>query len=685
MPIETPESTPLSNKRSVVDSTLRFGSHLFVNPEDTPETMRFCVGVLDNAGFKLIRLFVSWSLVQREPDNFSWRPITDIFDEAHNRGMKIVATLMSGSPPGWMKLTRGVHDSADLDDPGFSERSIEHVRTVVHKFRDHPALDSWILWNEPARQISTNNKYARKNFQKFIAARYGSDVAAYNAEHYVPITSFEEADPGNIATGEIAFVSHRTKVEWIAFTLHDLQEKLSELAREVRALDGVHPIHVNPHQLAKCMAEGGQSIWQEAEVVDFMGCSAHAAWHSVRFPRARYGTSIALFADLTRSATLHPDGHFWVTELQAGTTLMSGFVPLAASPQEARVWLWQAVAAGAKAVVYWCAHARTDGYEAGEWDLFDFHDRPTPRLETIGRTIRDIQPHLPLFSKATAPRPDVGILVSEAAHILDLVEGSGEDPRNPRNRQRGMDAVLGAYLIAADLSLEVGFYELGRLSKLSPASLPRILLAPSLTVIDEDNITYLEKAVATGCLLIGDGFFAWKDAYGRLAQSSYALADHLWGAVCSTYEALEEGYSFEIAPGDFQRGWFVRAMLNASDAKSVCFWPDGIAAFTRRQSGKGVACRIGTFFFQDYFAQPDAKMLAWFHKLTADHLDTTLRLANPSATLRLRRLQTGDGEFGILINSDNKAASGMLTFPNGRSTSITVPAQDARVILQSEF
>lgn len=667
-------------KNPNIDTTLRFGSHLFVNPEDTPEVMRACIAQLDKVGFKLIRLFMVWGLIEPEPGEYRWSPFAEIFDEAEARGMKVVPTLMSGQPPGWMGLTRGMQDIADLDDPAFVERSAAYLQGVVQKFRDHPALDSWILWNEPSREISATSPHAWEKYRKFIASLHGDNVAAYNATHFVPVTSFNEVIPERFPAGEISFISHRAKIEWLMFAMHDLQEKLALLASQVRVLDPAHPVHVNPHRVSQCLAQGGQSIWQEATVVDFMGCSAHPAWHSVRFPRARYGTSIAMFADLTRSATLHPDGYFWVTELQAGTTLLSAFEALAPSPEESRVWLWECVAAGAKGVVYWCANARTDGYEAGEWDLLDLHHQPTRRLELISKTVHEIEPYLARLSKAKPPKPDIGILISEAGGMLDLIEGTGDDPKNPRNQQRGMDAVCGAYLMAADLSLETRFYELERLSALPIDALPPILIAPSLTVVDVKTIEFLERAVRNGCLLIGDGFFGWKDPYGKLAREVYSSADNLWGARCSTYEAIDLGASYVADTERTFTGWFLRAILSPTTAETKATWTDRTPAVTCRRAGRGTAWRIGTFFFQRYFVDADPGVLNWLRDLVSPYLWPVTRLRRESQNLRLRRLAVEKGEFGVLINSGVKQETALLVSPDGRVIEVLVPAQNASIV-----
>lgn len=663
-----------------LDRSIRFGSQLFVNPEDTPETLRPCIAMLAKSGFTLIRLFLPWNQLEPRPGEYRWSPFDEVFDEAHASGIKIVATLMSCSPPGWMGLTNGLQEVANLDEPEFFAQSLGHLRAVVEHYRGHPALDSWILWNEPSRRLRPSHPATMQAFREFLERRYGGDLAAYSATHYQPAESFAAIKVPPLDEG--GFTSHRAKVEWLTFTMDNLRQKLAAMAAEVRRLDPLHPIHVNPHRVSQCLADDGQSIWQEASLVDFMGCSAHPAWHSVRFPRHRYPDSIAMYADMMRSCTPQPDGYFWVTELQGGTTLMSSFEPLLASPGETRVWLWEGIAAGAKAVVYWCAHGRTDGYEAGEWDLLDHYGQPSPQLMAISETIRQLTPHLPRLALASRPPADVGIIVSEASMMLDLVEGTDDNPQNPRNRQKSADAVSGAYLLAADLSLETNFYDLARLQATPLDTLPPVLIAPGLVVVDADTIAFLERVVRSGRLLVGDGFFAWKDASGRLAQELWPAADALWGAKCSGYEALgdQSGATTTVSA---LRGWFMRGRLAPTAGTFVAeSWTDAGAAIMERRVGRGLACRIGTTVFQHYLTHEDPVTLCWFESLVRSRLPAAPRLIERKPGVRLRRLQLGANHVVVLLNTASETREVRLNWPGHvwEQQEIRVPAQDAVVL-----
>ena len=682
-PTENSSLPPDSSSLASFDPAIRFGTHLFVNPEDTTDALASRVAVLAKAGFTLIRLFLPWSQLEPQPGILRWSPYPEVFDAAAAHGMKIVATLMSVSPPGWMRLTDGLQDVANLDDDTFFRRSLEHARTVVERFRGHPALDSWILWNEPSRQLYPHQPATWRAFQAYLERVYRGDIALYNALHFCPAASFAELLPPPAGAYETGFGSHRAKLEWLAFTVDNLQERLAALAALVREADPAHPIHVNPHRVSQCLADVGQSLWRQAETVDFMGCSAHPAWHSVRFPRARYGDSVAMFADLARSATLARDDYFWVTELQGGTTLLSAFEPLAPPPEEARLWLWQSVGAGARAVVYWCANARTDGYEAGEWDLLDALGQPSPRLAEITRTIRALGPDLPALARATPPAPDVGILVSEESALLDLVEGEGDSPQNPRNRQRGADAAAGAYLLAADLSLEVRFYDEARLRATPPDALPPILLAPGLTVVDPATVEHLRTAVEAGALLVADGFFGWKDRHGRLAAPLRAALAGLWGAECLGYEALDAAcLPPQTTAGETLPAWFAPALYAPTTARVAASWADGQPVGLRHPLGRGLAYRIGTHFFQRYLHEADPAARRWLGRLLHAHLPAATRLLDPPPGLRVRRLRAGEGEeeLCILINSGDRPADARLEAPDGEERTVSIGARQGMIV-----
>ena len=173
--------------------------------------------------------------------------------------------------------------------------------------------------------------------------------------------------------------------------------------------------------------------------------------------RDRLHQAVGLFADLAGSANKHPDGRFWVSELQSGPTLLSGVFPYEPSAADIRLWTWQSIASGAKAVVYWCFNSRRFGVEAGEWGLLDLRSNPTARLDAARETAETLARHDLLFAGSRPPAPDVYILWPRLSMLLGWRAGEGMDAKNPRNRNMAADAACGAYLMCSDLGLQPVF------------------------------------------------------------------------------------------------------------------------------------------------------------------------------------------------------------------------------------
>lgn len=623
---------------------IRVGAQLFVNRHDTAEYVESQVRLMAESGFTLLRVFLVWDHLEPSEGAWHWDVYDRVFSAAARHGVGVVATLMAVSPPGWMRLTQGLQDVGDLDEPELWTRSLGYVSRVVRRWHSSPALDSWILWNEPARVLSRHER-TLEHFRSFLARKYQT-IGALNRLYFRQYESFSgilaEAGTNSYALG---FGSRVEEVDWLEFTTDHLMHKLRELAEAVRALDVTHPTHVNPHRISQCLADSGQSIWREAEIVDFMGFSAHPPWHSVRFPDDRIQQSVGMFADLVRSATRHPEGRFWCTELQGGPTVMTAFRPSSPSAADIARWMWESAASGAEAIVFWCFNTREDGYEAGEWSLCHKDGSPSPRLEAASRLAHFFRDHADWFSDAR-PAVDVAILHSEPSQILSLVEGEGDDVRNPRNRQSAADAACGAYLMASDLGWEVSFVDERRIRE---GKIPaRILVAPSCTVLDKDTFQAITSWVRDGGILVSDAAFGWKNSDGSLARAQWPSHANLFGAETKDFQILTDAsFSSEAFTA---KGCFFRLHLEPDTSATVlAHWPDGAPAAVEKFYGKGKALRIGTVFFQHYLSQPHEGSLRLLAQWVTPCLACPAWLPSPVPGLRLRRLQTPHGFLGTLF------------------------------------
>lgn len=669
------------------DAAFRLGAQFYINRHDPPELVADGIARMAEEGLSLVRVFLSWDHLEPREGRWNWAAYDAVFATAARHGMRVVGTLMAVSPPGWMRVSEGLQDVGNLDDPNYWRAALAYAGRVVERWRDAPALDSWILWNEPARSLQPTPE-TKQAFRAFLFAKYEGEIERLNHVHYGQYTDFTEVlAEGPTGVFGLGFGSRGREIDWIEFTVHHLMVKLRDLAGVVRERDPVHPIHLNPHRVSQCLLDSGQSLGREAEIADFMGFSAHPPWHSVRFPEDRIAQSVAMFADLTRSVTRASSGRFWCTELQGGPTLFSAFRPSSPSADEITRWIWECAASGAEAVIFWCFNTRQDGYEAGEWSLCLADGKASDRLVRSVRAAAQIA-DLGSWIAPAPPVPEVWILNPEAGLLLGLVEGEGDAVSNPRNRQMSADAVCGAYLMASDLGYECGFADEQRVSEGIPDSV-KVLVAPGCLTLSLSALATISAWVRRGGMFLADGLLAWKTPTGALDHEAQEAAGILCGGLVRDYVILNDE-PFTLEGGPTAAGWFLRLRLELiPGSTSAARWQDGEVAITRHRIGRGEALRLGTVFFQHYLGHPDPSSLDVLRRLLGADRRPAVRLANPEPGLRLRRKVTDVGTLGVILSTlgTDRAeivfdAGGTLGTPGQRASRV-LPGGSALITLDA--
>jgi beta-galactosidase len=629
---------------------VRIGSQLFTNYGDTPTEVRAWVRQMHASHLNLIRVFIFWEQVQPGREQWDFSLYDAIFEEAEKLGMQVVPTLTANAPPPWLKPALSIPNPRDLDDPAVWKLSLAYVRQVAKRYAKSAALDSWLLWNEPGYQAAAS-EFGEKAYASFLKSTYGQ-VDSINREYHAAYRSFEEAAHAEFAPASAApFAPYPQRLDQMRFAVAGLIDKLKDIAAQIRQVDPNHLLHVNPHNVGQCNLPSGQSFWDEAHVVDFLGCSAHPSWHSTRFPPGRLHQSVAFFADLMKGSTLHKDGLFWVTELQGGTNIFSGVNYLCPTSDELSAWIWESIGSGAKAVVFWCFNARKGGFEGGEWGLVNQQNQVGPRLQAAEEAARLLEQYADLFASARPPRPDVWILHSENSAALGMIEGSGvSDPANPRNPQMASDALCGAYLLCSDLGLNVRFLSEEQLAR-SEFAEGSLLLLPGDTALEPDTCRAVADFVRRGGVLIADGLVGYKDKNGQISLENRMATNQVFGATLVDIEAAH-GIDIRLENSqDSLPGWFLKCSLAESGPAQVLGrFANNAPAVVRNSFGRGVAVRIGTVFFQRYFSQPNPVQLEFFRGLLPE-MPREVLLQNVSPALRLRRLVTDGADLIILINT----------------------------------
>jgi beta-galactosidase len=602
---------------------------------------------------------------------------------------------MSVSPPGWMRCSSGPQDVGPLEDPDFVARSEDYLRRVVSRWWNSPALDSWILWNEPDRTIARTPATWR-GYIAFIREYYENDIAEYNRGSFQQFDSFEQLaqrPPADIPIGP-SFASRLDEIGWARFSVANVAAHLRRIAAIVRQIDPAHPVHLNPHRVSQCLLPRGQSLWEEGRIADFMGCSAHPVWHSMRFPRERWHQSVALFADLTRSCTRHADELFWVSELQGGPTVFTGFTADGPSSEELRQWLWEAVGAGARAIIYWSFNWRSAGYEAGEWSLLAQDGSASERLRETSAFAVELERYAEILRDTRPPAPEVLILYSEASLLSGFIDGEDDRNENPRNRQMAADALCGAYLMLSDLGREVQFVDERRLREEQLPLSAKSIVLPGCVALEPGTLEALLAFAERGGTVIADHLIAWKTPDGAIDVDARERLERLFGSALGDIRST--GIPFHCVRDGTMRvpGWFVQLTLQARpEAAVVARWENGAPAATAARRGFGRAVRIGTAFFQHYLSTPESAARRWLEELLPPSL-APVRLRSPSAAVRLRTLRGPHGPVCVVFNQGesievefvvsaegrwNAGSGGAVSRNVGGGWHVTLPARCGRI------
>lgn len=643
------------------------GAMLWIDKNWSHEYVEELVVGMVSRGLKVARIFM-FSDIRIAEDKWDDDIWDCLFDAAQRHGLYLTCTLCAGGVPSFIKKRYQDPVDGTIDNPEVWKEGLAYVEHIVNRYKNSPALHSWILWNEPSKE-TTPNRYTIPRFREYLRRVHNDDINLLKyryCDHYT-IQSFD--DIGMIyedGTGELPELapgfSYNGKTDWNRFCIDDMNRLLEDIKRVVRENDPDTPITVNPCHVGWQLSYNGQDIWTEGEMVDFLGCSCHTcSYDRPLFDRKHQ--HLSLVVDAVRSATTDPEDVFWLTELQAGSIVYAGIRGFTPTGGDITHWLWEAFGSGARAVVYWLYSARESGYEGAEWGLVSQYEEDTERSIANAKVAAFLEENRDLFRSLFSPKPDVHILYSLCSEHLGTTESvAGKDIHgipeyksmdNARNYKLGGDGMFGAYSMAQDIGLHTGFVYENKISEMIPED--GILLCGNAYSLPECAVDDLQSFVSGGGTLIVDGLFALKDPWSKTAKDWRDKVSEIFGTRMVDIKSQQEPLTLD-ADGMDVPGWYVRCQFEEekiAEEDVLARFPDGHVAAFRHRYGKGQAIWIGTLFFQKYTGSPSESACEFLRSILPQ-IHKPLCLQNPGKHLRLKRL-VGDGEeVAVLLNYEDR-------------------------------
>jgi beta-galactosidase GanA len=626
------------------------------------------LGRMRAAGMTTVKYWACWSWMGASPDAVDFADLDELMDLAGRHGLGVVVnTILENAPyrleQRWPEARYLDHEDRPValtaamntpgggwpglcfDHPGVWEAAAGFLRAVVARYRGHPALLAWDVWNEPHLEPASyfpERLYcycpaSLRRFRSWLRDRYPS-LAALNTAWARRFTDWDQVAPPRV------FEAVPDMLDWRGFWFDNLTGWLARRAEVVRAAGAGHPVmsHVALSGFTGQLATHTLDEYALTGPVDIFGTSSFPTWLM-----ADDHVEHLFNLDTARGAA--GPKPFWQAELQGGRGRRDGRRSTGhPDPDVIKLWIWNSLAAGASGVMFWQWRPELLGPESPGYGLCTPAGELSPRVSAVAE-LAPIATHPALVDRVTEP-PDTALLLSRRTALHAFA--------TDRTMDLYRDAVLGAYrlLIDADVAPAV-LHEDQVIRDGVPSGITQVYW-PMPAVGDAALHAALTAFVEAGGHLVAEAAPGEYTPSGsrRTAVPGGDLAE-LFGVRQIDADAVA-GTRIALAGGGELGGAWQREALEVVDAVVLGRYTDtGSAAVTRREhgprgSGAGSATLIGSYPSLAYAVEPaPATRTAVAGLLDADRPGVE-RLAvweSPRAGLITRIARLADGRRAVFL------------------------------------
>ena len=674
-------------------------------------------------GHNAFRHWFLWSAVEVAPGEFDWSDYDRQLDLAASNGITTIAAEMMTAAPEWAfrtlaharferrdgtRVGSGLSPSCAvggfpglcLDNEDARDRAGAFLTALVTRYRDHPGLGGYDIWNEcgygedvcycPATAAA---------FRDWLRERYGDLRTLGQAWGRYSYADWSDVVPPR------TIEPFADVLDWLTFRQDNAYRLMRWRADLVRSLDPRHLL--TAHGVAASLtsaAPRGTDDWRAAAEVDSYGLT----WGSSRHGDEPWKQLHAM--DLVRSASRGKP--FWHAEAYAGPLWMQRQVigkprdeGRIASVDDIRYWNLASFAGGATGVYYLRWRPLLDGPLFGAFGAYGMDGSRTPRSDMVTAMARwATAPSQERVWRSRPVAPDVGLLYVPESQLFTYAQlGSTEQYAR---------ALQGAYQGFFASNIQASFVHIDDLDATATGGdrtvNPALLYLPYPVMLSQANAAKLIGWVEAGGTLVVEGCPAYFSDRGRVgtSQPNNGL-DRLLGARESYVEFTPDLLDDLVLTVDGVRvhgGGFLQAYEpdgGTPVGKYVDGGAPGAVAAVDHTFGAGRTRLVGTFPSIGYHQHHDpgtqnyfARLLDWAgarqHVRVTDHRVIArlhdgdggryLWLLNPSrepvhVTVSLAPHWPAAGDLSVRWGEATA-----VTLVDGRSVDATIPARDAVLV-----
>lgn len=314
----------------------------------------------------------AWSRLEPSEGQFDFDWLDRAFETLHQHGLKIVLGTPTATPPKW--VCEKYPDLFAIDVNGqprkfgsrrhycFSHSGYRHqcrdiVTRLAERYGQHAGLGAWQTDNEYGCHDTTlsYSNAARVGFQRWLAQKYGNDVAALNRAWgnvfwSMEYTAYDEIDLPNLT------VTEANPAHWLEFRRYTSDQVVEFNKAQCDIIRQHSNAPISHNYMGRITDFDHFKVGQDLDIatwdsypIGFLADRAGASDEKQRqFMRQGDPDFQAFHHDLYRSVG---KGRWWIMEQQPGPVNWAPVNP-DPLPGMVRLWTWEAFAHGAETVAY---------------------------------------------------------------------------------------------------------------------------------------------------------------------------------------------------------------------------------------------------------------------------------------------------------------------------------------------
>jgi len=483
----------------VLPQTPELGAQVWIEPGNTDEEIDSWFRMLAEQEMPVARFFIMWNYIENKPGDWDFTLYDKAFDAAAKHGVKVVATLTTNRRAAHRGDFYQLHGHELEGTEERLEESSIYIQKIVGHWKNHPALDSWILTNE-ASQWAHEQPLAMKRYRVWLKDKYKT-IENLNEVWSAAFDDFDEIEYTDKWTSRGYWNWKILHMDWTEFWRNHLTWWLNWIADEVRKVDPNANIHVHSGNVTGNQAAGSYDFPSWRDIGTTLGTSCHTSWAFGVFERDQFALGMSYVSDLFAGSS--QELPYWITELQGGTNQYSGGQwPMTPSTEDIAQWVWTGIGNGANRVIFWMLNWRLKSFETTEWSMLDFNNKPTDRLEVSGDIAKKINEYSDFFDGATPVKAPITILLS--LESMSSENWSARTDYEGRGSYGHLKSVYGYYETLTELGIPVNLRHMHDFNW-DTKETGQMVILPHTTVITSDQVKGLNKFVGNGNTVLMTG------------------------------------------------------------------------------------------------------------------------------------------------------------------------------------